>query len=406
MVEDARDAGITPIAAGGATHVGVADLVPATAQRPRTPATTRTSPPAASPTSTTRTGHDGAVGATVPARARSPPRTSTRRTLPGQFARAAPLCTVRHLDTSASIATPRRARPTPTSGRSCCRRQPGGAPAVVVESAAPASRRTRTSTTRRGGRRRRLARRRRCSRPDRTSSGTPPPTRPRAGRRRRCGTWRPPSRSNSRRRRPATGRRRHRCSSRATCSDLSAFMTTPTSANGARDAGQHAGPRRQGMEGVEGMSVLTPSAADVAAPERTAPGPARGVRSTGRGAAGDRAVPAPGGRARRGPADPAVPGDRLPQLLRRQRLDPTWVGCRNYVTLFTDPDFGQSLLNTLMWVAGTLLLPVLIGLLLAVLTNSVTLGERRPVQPGAALRAVRRGDGVVVDVPAARPTAR
>lgn len=51
-----------------------------------------------------------------------------------------------------------------------------------------------------------------------------------------------------------------------------------------------------------------------------------------------------------------------------------WVGLRNYVDLLSDPNFGQSLLNTVMWVAGTLLLPVLIGLGLAVLTNSVTWG--------------------------------
>ena len=51
-----------------------------------------------------------------------------------------------------------------------------------------------------------------------------------------------------------------------------------------------------------------------------------------------------------------------------------WVGLRNYVDLVSDPNFGQSLLNTVMWVAGTLLLPVLIGLGLAVLTNSVTWG--------------------------------
>ena len=51
-----------------------------------------------------------------------------------------------------------------------------------------------------------------------------------------------------------------------------------------------------------------------------------------------------------------------------------WVGLANYGALFTDPDFGRSLLNTVMWVAGTLLLPVLLGLLLAVLTNSVRWG--------------------------------
>lgn len=51
-----------------------------------------------------------------------------------------------------------------------------------------------------------------------------------------------------------------------------------------------------------------------------------------------------------------------------------WVGVSNYVALFTDPAFGRSLLNTVIWVVGTLLLPVVLGLLLAMLTNSVRWG--------------------------------
>jgi len=51
-----------------------------------------------------------------------------------------------------------------------------------------------------------------------------------------------------------------------------------------------------------------------------------------------------------------------------------FVGLSNYVALFTDPDFGRSLLNTVLWVVGTLVLPVLLGLLLAVLTHSVRWG--------------------------------
>lgn len=51
-----------------------------------------------------------------------------------------------------------------------------------------------------------------------------------------------------------------------------------------------------------------------------------------------------------------------------------FIGFDNYVALFTDPAFGQSLFNTVLWVAGTLLLPVLLGLTLAVLTNSVKWG--------------------------------
>lgn len=46
-----------------------------------------------------------------------------------------------------------------------------------------------------------------------------------------------------------------------------------------------------------------------------------------------------------------------------------FVGFDNYVTLFGDERFHQSLLNTLIWTVGTLLLPVVLGLLIAVLTN-------------------------------------
>ncbi|GID15489.1 permease [Actinocatenispora rupis] len=56
-------------------------------------------------------------------------------------------------------------------------------------------------------------------------------------------------------------------------------------------------------------------------------------------------------------------------------LSQKWVGLANYAALVSDPDFGRSLLNTVMWVAGTLLLPVLLGLVLAVLTNSVRWGS-------------------------------
>ncbi|GHJ39411.1 carbohydrate ABC transporter permease [Streptomyces sp. TS71-3] len=51
-----------------------------------------------------------------------------------------------------------------------------------------------------------------------------------------------------------------------------------------------------------------------------------------------------------------------------------FVGLSNYVALFTDPDFARSLLNTVCWVVGTLVLPVLLGLVLAALTNSVRWG--------------------------------
>lgn len=52
----------------------------------------------------------------------------------------------------------------------------------------------------------------------------------------------------------------------------------------------------------------------------------------------------------------------------------TFVGLDNYATLFTSPNFAQTLLNTLMWVAGTLALPVLIGLLIAVGTHGLRWG--------------------------------
>ena len=48
--------------------------------------------------------------------------------------------------------------------------------------------------------------------------------------------------------------------------------------------------------------------------------------------------------------------------------DPEFVGLDNYVEMFTDPSFVGSLMNTLLWVGGTLLIPVGIGLALALLT--------------------------------------
>lgn len=49
---------------------------------------------------------------------------------------------------------------------------------------------------------------------------------------------------------------------------------------------------------------------------------------------------------------------------------PRLVGFDNYVELLSDPDFLRSALNTLIWTFGTLVLPVALGLLIAVLTNS------------------------------------
>lgn len=48
--------------------------------------------------------------------------------------------------------------------------------------------------------------------------------------------------------------------------------------------------------------------------------------------------------------------------------DPEWVGFENYVEMFEDPQFIGSVLNTLLWVGGTLVVPVGIGLGVALLT--------------------------------------
>ncbi len=52
----------------------------------------------------------------------------------------------------------------------------------------------------------------------------------------------------------------------------------------------------------------------------------------------------------------------------------TFVGADNYTTLLDDPVLTDSFTNTLSWVVGTLLLPVGIGLLIAVLTYELTGG--------------------------------
>lgn len=53
---------------------------------------------------------------------------------------------------------------------------------------------------------------------------------------------------------------------------------------------------------------------------------------------------------------------------------PSFVGLVNYVEMFRDPILVRSLLNTLMWVIGSLLLPVVMGLAMAVLTNGLRWG--------------------------------
>ncbi|MEB8337807.1 carbohydrate ABC transporter permease [Streptomyces endophyticus] len=51
-----------------------------------------------------------------------------------------------------------------------------------------------------------------------------------------------------------------------------------------------------------------------------------------------------------------------------------FTGLDNFTRLAADPIFGRSLLNTVMWVAGTLLLPVLAGLAIAVATHRMRFG--------------------------------
>ncbi|MFB4354418.1 sugar ABC transporter permease [Microbacterium sp. LS_15] len=55
--------------------------------------------------------------------------------------------------------------------------------------------------------------------------------------------------------------------------------------------------------------------------------------------------------------------------------DPEWIGVANYVKMFQDPAILVSILNTLAWVGGTLLVPVALGLLVAYLAYGL---------PGAA----------------------
>lgn len=53
----------------------------------------------------------------------------------------------------------------------------------------------------------------------------------------------------------------------------------------------------------------------------------------------------------------------------------TFVGLDNYHTIFSDPILTKSLLNTFMWVVGSLVLPVGIGLGIAVMTNGLKWGK-------------------------------
>jgi len=53
----------------------------------------------------------------------------------------------------------------------------------------------------------------------------------------------------------------------------------------------------------------------------------------------------------------------------------TWVGLTNYATMFADPTFYRSLLNTALFILTTVPLSLAIGLALAVLMNSVLPGR-------------------------------
>lgn len=55
---------------------------------------------------------------------------------------------------------------------------------------------------------------------------------------------------------------------------------------------------------------------------------------------------------------------------------PNWVGAENYLRLFDDPVFHTALLNNGIWIVGMTLVPILIGLPLAVVLNGRLRGSR------------------------------
>lgn len=52
-----------------------------------------------------------------------------------------------------------------------------------------------------------------------------------------------------------------------------------------------------------------------------------------------------------------------------------FTGLSNYAALFRDTAFNRSLLNTFLWLVGTLVLPVMLGLAIAVMTSSMRGGR-------------------------------
>jgi ABC-type sugar transport system permease subunit len=120
------------------------------------------------------------------------------------------------------------------------------------------------------------------------------------------------------------------------------------------------------------MSVLTPSVADVEAPARSSAPPAERRNPRVVGTVALFLLPAVGLVA----LFMIVPF--LDTFWRSFFVDNgftrTWAGLDNYVTLFTSSGFGVTVLNTVMWVVGTLAFPVLIGLLIAVGTYGLRWG--------------------------------
>jgi len=53
----------------------------------------------------------------------------------------------------------------------------------------------------------------------------------------------------------------------------------------------------------------------------------------------------------------------------------SFVGVSNYTALVRDPAFDRSVVNTLVWLVGTLVLPVLLGLAIAVMTSAMPWGK-------------------------------
>lgn len=54
---------------------------------------------------------------------------------------------------------------------------------------------------------------------------------------------------------------------------------------------------------------------------------------------------------------------------------PNWVGLQNYRTLMKDPVLSRTLTNTMLWVIGTLVFPVGLGLIIAVLSYGAKAGS-------------------------------